>query len=72
LKNLDLEKQITETNEHLSKHEKNVNIFDNLTEIASESLATHFDKVNNFFHEKFLTIELCPSFLAYEKYSDND
>jgi uncharacterized protein with ATP-grasp and redox domains len=47
LKNLDIEKSITETNEHLSKHEKKVYIFDNLTEIASQSLSTHFDKVNH-------------------------
>lgn len=50
MKNLNLEKMLTETNEHLSKHEKQMNIFDNLTEIASETLTTHFDNVNNFFH----------------------
>jgi hypothetical protein len=55
--NLDLEKKITETNERLSKHEKQVNIFDNLTEIASESLPTHFDKVTAFFYGEFFLIE---------------
>jgi hypothetical protein len=50
MKNLDLENKLTETNEHLSKRKKQMNIFDNLTEIASETLTTHFDNVNNFFH----------------------
>ncbi|CAF0894183.1 unnamed protein product [Rotaria sordida] len=44
LQNLDIEKTITETNEHLLKHEKKVHIFDNLTEIASQSLPNYFDK----------------------------
>jgi len=48
--NLDIEKSINEINEHLSKHEKKVNIFDNLTEIASQSVSIHFDNVNIFFY----------------------
>jgi len=50
--NLDIEENINEINEHLSKHEKKVNIFDNLTEIASQSVSTHFDNVNILFHKK--------------------
>ncbi|CAF2313398.1 unnamed protein product [Rotaria sp. Silwood2] len=44
LQNLDIEKTIIETNEHLLKHEKKVHIFDSLTEIASQSLPNYFDK----------------------------
>ncbi|CAF3347834.1 unnamed protein product [Rotaria sp. Silwood1] len=44
LQNLDIEKTITETNEHLLKHEKKVHIFDRLTEIASQSLPNYFEK----------------------------
>ncbi|CAF2041235.1 unnamed protein product [Rotaria magnacalcarata] len=42
--NLDVEKTITETNEHLLKHEKKVHVIDNLTDMASESLPVFFDK----------------------------
>jgi hypothetical protein len=45
LQNVNIEKNITETNEHLLKHDKKVYIFDNLTEIASQSLSNYFDKV---------------------------
>lgn len=45
LQNTTIEKNIMETNENLLKHEKKVEIFNNLTEIASESLSDFFDKV---------------------------
>lgn len=47
--NNNIEKNLSKINEQLLKYEKKVYIFDNLTDIASESLSIFFDKVNIFF-----------------------
>ena len=48
LENLNLEKKIIESSEHLLQHEKKIYIFDNLTEIASLSLSDFFEKVRDY------------------------
>ena len=63
MKNRELGKKIIESNEYLSKHEKQENVYNNLTEIASESLTAHLDKVNLSLDEVFSMLGSVPFFL---------
>ena len=44
---LEIEKDITESQEDLLKHERKIRVLDNLADAVSQSLSVYFDKVSN-------------------------